>query len=141
MEVDEPESRYGLEEFELYKSARHYRKRIYKVIKCLPSEEKYALGLQMRKAIVSVTNNIAEGHGRWHFKENIQFCRISRGSTEEIIDDLNVCIDEKYYSAIDCEELKKEGYELIRMINGYISYLKKSKSEFRSKRDTGPNTT
>jgi four helix bundle protein len=50
----------------------------------------------MRRAALSLTNNIAEGHGRYFFQENIQFCRISRGSLMELIDDLNTCIDEKY---------------------------------------------
>jgi four helix bundle protein len=50
----------------------------------------------MRRAALSVTNNIAEGHGRWHYQENIQFCRISRGSVDELIDDFNICEDEGY---------------------------------------------
>ena len=43
-------------------------------------------------------NNIAEGHGRWHFQENMQFCRVSRGSVEETLDDLNLYLDEEYAS-------------------------------------------
>ena len=81
----------------------------------------------MRKAIVSVTNNIAEGHGRWHYQENIQFCRISRGSVEEILDDINVCLDEGYGKKGYNEELKATGYALIAKINGYIAYLRKCK--------------
>jgi len=41
-----------------------------------------SLDQQMRKAIVSVTNNIAEGHGRWYYLENIRFCLIFWGSVE-----------------------------------------------------------
>lgn len=78
----------------------------------------------MRKAAISILNNIAEGHGRWHYQENIQYCRVSRGSTEEIIDDLNICIDEDYINDKDLVCLKSEGYELIKDINGYIVYLK-----------------
>lgn len=78
----------------------------------------------MTRAAVSLTNNIAEGHGRYHWQENIQFVRQSRGSLNEIIDDLNVCLDEKYALDTVIESLKIEGYELLKKINGYIKYLK-----------------
>ena len=119
----------SFEDLEVYKAAREYRKKIYQLIKELPAEEKYNLAGQMRRAALSLTNNIAEGHGRYHFQENIQFCRISRGSLMELIDDLNVCIDEKYFSIDSLEELKKEGYKINKMLNGYIAYLKKRRNE------------
>jgi len=115
----------SFEDLEVYKAAREFRKKIYKLIKGLPREEKYNLGDQMRRASVSLTNNIAEGHGRYHFQENIQFCRISRGSLMELIDDLNTCIDEEYFSLDYLEELKTEGYTVNKILNGYIAYLKK----------------
>jgi four helix bundle protein len=117
----------SFEDLEVYKSAREFRKKIYKLIKELPPEEKYNLGDQMRRASLSLTNNIGEGHGRYHFQENIQFCRISRGSLMELIDDLNTCIDEKYFPLDYLVELKNEGYRINKILNGYIAYLKKRK--------------
>ena len=117
------------EELEVYKATREFRKKIYQLIKELPAEEKYNLAGQMRRAALSLTNNIAEGHGRYHFQENIQFCRVSRGSLMELIDDLNVCTDEKYFSIDYLEELKAEGYRVNKMLNGYIAYLKKRRDE------------
>lgn len=114
---------YSLDNFELYKLAREFRKKIYKLIQHFPDTEKYCLAIQMRRAVISITNNIAEGRGRWHYQENIQFCRISRGSTEEIIDDLNICLDENYYKNVEIEQLKVEATSLIKKINGYIAYL------------------
>ena len=119
----------SFEELEVYKAAREFRKKIYKLIRGLPPQEKYNLGDQMRRASLSLTNNIAEGHGRYHFQENIQFCRISRGSLMELIDDLNTCIDEKYFPHGFLEELKAEGHTVNKMLNGYIAYLKKRKAE------------
>jgi four helix bundle protein len=118
---------YSLDKFELYKLARQFRKNIYSLVKKLPPEEKYCLAPQLRKASLSVSNNIAEGHGRWHYKENIQFCRISRGSTEEVIDDLNTCEDENYFDLEILITHKDEAYFLIKKINSYIAYLKKTK--------------
>jgi four helix bundle protein len=117
------------EDLELYKKAREFRKKIYLLIKKLPLDEKYNLDPQMRKAIVSITNNIAEGHGRYHYQENIQFCRHSRGSLEEIIDDLNVCLDEGYFHSDHLEELKNNGFDLLKNLNGYIKYLKNMKEQ------------
>lgn len=119
----------SFEELEVYKASREFRKRIYQLIKELPAAEKYNLGGQMRRAALSLTNNLAEGHGRYHFQENIQYCRVSRGSLMELIDDLNVCIDEKYFSLDYLEQLKQEAYRINKMLNGYIAYLKKRKIE------------
>ncbi len=123
----------SFEELEVYKAAREFRKKIYKLIKGLPPEEKYNLGDQMRRAALSLTNNIGEGHGRYHFQENIQFCRISRGSLMELIDDLNVIIDEEYFPQDHIEKLKQEGYRVNKMLNGYIGYLKRRKDEITTK--------
>ena len=86
----------SFEDLEVYKAAREYRKKMYKLAKELPPEEKFNLSDQMRRAGLSLTNNIAEGHGRYHFQENIQFCRISRGWV--------TCLSEKS-SADQMEEL------------------------------------
>jgi four helix bundle protein len=123
---------YSFEELELYKLARNFRKAIYNLIKDLPPEEKFNLASQMRRAATSLTNNIADGHGRYHYQENIQFIRQARGSLEEILDDINICSDE-HYSGLDISEsLKIEGFELIHRMNGYIVYLRKMKLGERS---------
>ena len=82
-------------DIEAWKIARRLRAEVYEIIRKLPSEEKFDLGSQMRRASVSCTANIAEGYGRFHFQENIQFCRISRGSIYETQDHLITCLDNK----------------------------------------------
>jgi len=119
---------YSFEQLEVYKLARQYRNKIYKLTYKLPKEEKYNLVGQMRKAALSLTNNIAEGHGRYHYQENIQFLRQSRGSPEELFDDLNVCIDENYVDEDYIEQLKQEGYALLKKLNSYVKYLKDRKA-------------
>ena len=123
-------SPFGFEDLEVYRAARAFRRRIYKLAKLLPEEEKYVLGQQMRRAAVSLTNNIAEGYGRHHWQQNTQFCRQSRGSLMELIDDINVCIDENYAEAERLEKLKHEdGVVLLKLLNGYIAYLQKQKAQ------------
>ncbi len=58
------------EDLEVYQLAREFRKEIYKLAKELPKEERFNLAPQMRRAALSVTNNIAEGFGRYHLQEN-----------------------------------------------------------------------
>jgi len=83
----------------------------------------------MRRAAVSLTNCIAEGHGRYHYQENIRFLRQSRGSLEELIDEINVCMDEDYAELDRLTKLKEEGYSVLKKLNGYIKYLQKCKEE------------
>lgn len=116
---------YQLDDFQLYQAARAFRRRVYGLLRKLPPEEKAALVPQLRRAALSVSNNIAEGHGRWHFQECIRFCLIARGSVAEVIDDLNVCADEGYPVA-DLQWLKDEAYALIVKINSYIAYLRRT---------------
>jgi four helix bundle protein len=117
------------ENLEVYIIAREFRRRIFKLIKLLPKEEKSNLSIQMRRAATSLTNNIAEGHGRFHYLETIHFCVQSRGSLQELIDDINICIDEKYFQEKHLKELKEQAYSLLKKINGYIAFLKNQKTK------------
>ena len=112
------------EDLEVYQVAREFRRAMYGVAKQLPEIEKFALGSQVRRAAVSLTNNIAEGHGRYHFPDQIKFMLQSRGSLEEILDDLNVCQDEQYLPISEIEKLKLEGWRVHKLINGYIRFLR-----------------
>src|SRR5882762_7210067 len=96
------------EDLEVYKLAREFRKAMYGVSRALPDLEKFGLANQVRRAAVSLTNNIAEGHGRYHYLEQIKFVLQARGSLEELLDDLNVCEDENYLPLEEIEMLKSD---------------------------------
>lgn len=121
------------EDLDVYQLARAFSRSVGRLIKQLPEREEFNLRGQMRRAKLSVTNNIAEGFGRFHYQENIQFCRHSRGSICELIDDFNECFDEGYISEDRKDELKKEGYGLIKVLNGYIASLRRLKQASESK--------
>ena len=122
------EKRYKtFEDLEAYKVAREFRKAMYRVNQQLPSFEKFELGSQIRRAAVSLTNNIAEGHGRFHYLEQIKFCLNARGSLEELLDDLNICADESYLPATDIGRLKEQGWRVHRVLNGYLRWLRERK--------------
>jgi four helix bundle protein len=84
----------------------------------------------MRPAAVSLTNNIAEGHGRYHDLDEIKFEVQSRGSLAELLDDLNVCQDEDYLSVAEIVELKEQAKEVQCLINGYIRFLRSRNRAF-----------
>src|ERR1700737_2333793 len=95
---DQAKGYQTFEDLEVYQVAREFRKAMYRVANQWPEEEKFGLISQVRRAAVSLTNNIAEGHGRFHFLEQIKFMLQSRGSLEELMDDLIVCAVEQHFA-------------------------------------------
>lgn len=129
---------HSFEDLESWKACREIRNYVSEIIKKFPDYEKYALADGMRRASRSTTENIAEGFGRYHHQENIQFCRISRGSVFELMDQFITALDENYISR---EEYEKGRVLLDRgkaLLNGYINYLRKAKTRDNNQRLT-PN--
>ena len=114
-------------DLDVWKKCRNIRIMIWKLCKRFPAEEKFRLADQMIRASRSSTANIAEGYGRFHFQENIQFCRQSRGSLFELIDHLLVAEECEYIDSEEKEELIEHIISAIRLLNGYIKYLKTRK--------------
>jgi len=115
-----------------WQNAREVKLFFYKkILPILPNEEKFNLGIQIRKSSCSSTANIAEGYGRYSFQEGLQFYRISKGSTYESKDHLISCYDFGYIN----NNLYKEGKVLIEKakisLNGYINFVKKQKEGLR----------
>jgi four helix bundle protein len=117
------------ETLDVWKKGRELRNKISKLTKSFPSEEKFRLTDQMIRASRSVTANIAEGHGRYHYQENIQFCRQARGSLFELIDHLYVALDEEHIDNNGYNNYKSYIDEVIRLLNGYIKYLETRKRD------------
>jgi four helix bundle protein len=124
MEQDRPDYQ-TFEDLDAYKTAREFRKRMYDVAAKLPASEKFGLVSQIRRAAVSLTNNIAEGHGRFHYLDQIKFMLQARGSLEELLDDLNVCADETFLPPDELSDLKDGGWRVHKVLNGYIRFLRK----------------
>ena len=115
----------GFEDLEVYQEARCFRKRIFKLTRLLPPDEKYVLVSQMRRAALSITNCIAEGHGSQTYKHNISYLYRSHGSVYELQDDLNTCEDEQYFEKSHLDDLRGHSVRLAKQLNGYIRYLDK----------------
>jgi len=126
--IEQPRQFKTFEDLELYQVAREFRKAMYAVSRKLPNFERFELASQIRRAAVSLTNNIAEGHGRYHYLDQIKFALQSRGSLEELIDDLNVCGDEDYLPPANIADLKQQAWRVYKITNGYIRYLRARKA-------------
>ena len=119
----------GYKELECYIQARLLRTYVSELAKKIPQNEKFLLTSQIIDSSRSVTRNIAEGYGRYTYTDTRNFFIISRGSVTETMEHLSTANDEKYITE---EELKigEEKCELVfKLINGYISYLDKSKTK------------
>ena len=118
----------SFEELEVYKECRKLRQEVSRIAKeHFPSFEKYLLTAQVLDSSRSVTANIAEGHGRFHYQENAQFCRISRGSLMETIEHMICAKDEGYVSEDILAGLRIQYLKCLKLLNGYIAYLLRRK--------------
>ena len=118
----------SFEELEVWKKSKIFRLRITAVAKTFPKEEKYRLTDQIIRSSRSISANIAEGFGRFHRQENIQFCRIARGSLYETLEHIICGFDENYITEEVYQELRNQFNDVLKLLNGYIAYLKKSKA-------------
>jgi len=118
----------SFEQLACWKEARILRNYVKDyIIPRLPGSEKFELVNQIRRSSRSVGNNIAEGFGRFHYQENIQFCRIARGSLNETLDHTIIAFDENYISMEVLQELRDIHDKTQKILNGYIKYLKDSR--------------
>lgn len=118
----------SLKKLQVWVRAKDYGVKIYKkVLPLLPPEEKWNLNQQLRRSSTSVSANIAEGHGRFYYQDNVRFCLNARGSLDETLSHLVFCSEVDFIPADLYKELETEGEEIEKMLNGYIAFLKKSK--------------
>lgn len=118
----------SFEELDVYKTCREFRQEISNLVKTLPQQEQHKLASQLLRSSRSVTSAIAEGFGRFHHLENIQFCRQSRGSLMETLEHLIIASDEGFISSVTLDEFRNKQADCMRVLNSYISHLKKTKN-------------
>jgi four helix bundle protein len=98
------------------------------IVPSLPKEERYRLGDQALRAARSTTANIAEGYGRFHYKDNAKFCSNARGSIQEVLDHLITAHDEGLITDNQLSTGRNLVNPALRLLNGYMRYLKTTAS-------------
>lgn len=116
----------SFEQLECWKACRVVVKWVKEAVAKLPARE-FDLKDNITRAARSTTRNIAEGFGRFYYQENIQFCRISRGSLFEITDDVITMFEEKYISEEEYNDGRNKIDHAVKILNGYIQYLQRQK--------------
>ncbi len=109
-------------ELEVWKEAKKLVAEIYQITKTFPDEEKWCLTQQIRRAAISIPSNIAEGIGRNHAKDTIQFLYTSRGSLYELETQLFISFDLNYLNEGTLENVFISCNQVGKLLAGFINY-------------------
>jgi four helix bundle protein len=109
-----------------WQRGREFTQMIYGVSRRGEFGKDFALRDQIRRAVISITSNIAEGFERGGNKEFGQFLSNARGSCGEARSQLYVALDEKYVSQREFDDLYNQALGISRLIDGFATYLKSS---------------
>ena len=120
---------YAFEKMNAWQEARKLVVEVYQLLEDFPNFEKYALCDQIRRAIISVPSNLAEGSGRISVKEQLHFYEISYGSLMESYNQLIIAADLNYIGEDSLDSLRPQIDTVARMLNGLRSSLKKKIEE------------
>lgn len=117
---------YTLEKLEVYNLAENFSDKIWKIVISWKIFEKDTIGKQMVRAADSISANIAEGYGRYFYKESKQFYFYSRGSIQETKAWLSKCKRRGIIPTEDCDILISLAEEILAKLNGFIKFVAKS---------------
>ena len=102
-------------------------KQVYALTRLLPKEEIFALSNQIRRAVVSIPSNIAEGYGRHSRNDYLRFLNIARGSKNEVETQLQICLMLDYLKPEDIAETQAICTEVGKMLNSLINTVESLK--------------
>ena len=118
---------------DVYQRAKGLANRIYDVTEAFPHTEMYALSNQLQRAAISVMSNIAEGLGRFSYKERVHFLDIANGSLMEISSQLELA-EMRHYIGTPCLQQFDDDILII------VKQIAKLRSKFINQSNTSPST-
>ena len=116
----------------VWKQARAFKLEIYELVKVFPKEEKFELSNQLIRSVRSIPANIAEGHGRFTYKDQIHFCIQARGSLSETRNHLIDAYDRTYINQEALKQLEEKITNVEKLLNGYITFLRNAANEAKT---------
>jgi four helix bundle protein len=118
---------HNFRKLKVYTLAKDLVKNVYLMIDTLPSKENYALCDQLRRAVISVPSNIAEGLGRSTSKDKGHFMQIAYGSLMEVLAQVDIACDLGYISQEQFQKLEELIVEESKLLHGMINNFKEKK--------------
>ena len=117
-------SNQSFTDLDVWKNARKLKIRIWSLVKTFPVDEKFRLTDQLIRSSRCMCSVIAEGHGKFTYKDKINYCMIGRGSLSETWNHLIGAFDSNYITKEELSSFKNDIDENAKLLNGYISFLK-----------------
>lgn len=111
-------TKYDYKQLDVYKESKVLVEMVYKLLRKFPKEEQYALCDQLRRAVISVPSNIAEGLGRYSNKEQVHFMEIAYGSIREVDCQLDIACDLGYITPVDLTDVAVQIEKISALIAG-----------------------
>ncbi len=103
----------------VWQKSRDLAVKVYKITGNFPKSELYGLTSQMRRAVISISSNIAESYHRFHNKEKQQFLAVAFGSGSEL--ESQVEIAKALYPLVDFENVEKDVLEVMKILNNFLN--------------------
>lgn len=123
---------FNFEKLVVWQKGLNFADRVYAMTKRFPSEERFGLSLQMRRASVSLVSNLAEGSSRFSAADFARFIEISTGSLYEIVAQAHVANRQGLVNQADLGTFLQTAEELSRMLSGLRLSIKKGKLRVES---------
>lgn len=114
---------YTLEKLEVYQLSEVFSDTVWDIVMDWDNFQKDTIGKQVVRSADSISANIAEGYGRYYYKESKQFFFYSRGSLQETKSWLSKCKRRKIIEKNKADELLNEAEKILAKLNGYIKFI------------------
>ena len=124
MEKDQNIKIKSFTDLNAWKQSHEFVIQIYELTKNFPRDEQFGLTNQIRRAVVSITSNIAEGFSRQYQKEKIQFYSMALGSLTEAQNQLLIARDIKYLNPDNFNEIAAKTVVISKLLNGLIKSIR-----------------
>jgi four helix bundle protein len=112
---------FGFEKLEVWRKSVDFAEKVLWGADTIDKRDAYSLGEQLRRAVISISNNIAEGGGRNNTKEKVYFYTVAKGSVYEVVNLLELCKRRNYLTSETHKALYDDAEEIAWMLSGLIS--------------------
>ena len=115
---------FDFEKLDVYRKALAFANHVYQITKAFPKEEQFGIVSQLRRAALSIAQNLAEGCGRRSKNDRRHFFDMARSSIYEYVPLLQLSKEQRFLQDGSYEKLYEDSTELSRMISGLINALR-----------------